>query len=283
MCQYIFYTTMQKKNLIDKLKKLIPKLQAIATIEEDSSEVGAVIKFSLDSYSELNEEQIAHIITDIVQKYIIYRVCDAYLIENKEINKLDKKNIKEAFINKQYLSRQECFSAYTYYLIYIPILNEIKAQKKLNIDGWIRFRTKKYSILIKDLLEQFIMDYSMKKEVLTFIKLMREISSLTAPNHDEVHLVYDENNNIQIYNKFMQDMTKIYIKEYCNDFLMDSTLTREDYLLHILISISPVTITVHANKKIHCGIPFFKTLEIIFEENVIYCEGCHYCKDIDSD
>ena len=240
-------------------------------------------KLNVELYNELNEEKIAHIITDIVQKYIIYKVCEDYLNTSEDISKSDKKNIKEAFINKQYLSRQEYFSSYTYYLIYIPILNEIKTEKKLNIDGWIRFRIKKYCVLINDLLEQFIMDYSMKKEVLTFIKIMREISTLTSPNHDEINLVYDDKNNIQIYNKFMQNMTKAYIKEYCNDFLMDNTLTREDYLLHILISISPSHITVHDTKKKHSVMPFFRTLEIIFEDSITYCEGCHYCKDINTD
>lgn len=283
MCQYIFYTTRQKKYLVVKLNQFINQTQTVASIEEGASENSETIKIDLNEYNELNEEKIAHIVTDMVQKYIIYKVSDEYIASDQEINQTDKKNIKEAFINKQYLSRQECFSSYTYYLIYIPILNEIKTNKSLNIDGWIRFRTKKYRGLIKDLLEQFIMDYNMKKEVLTFIKLMREISSLTSPNHDEVHLVYDDKNNIQIYNKFMQNMTKIYIKEYCNDFLMDSTLTRDDYLLHILISISPISITVHANKKRYSGTPFFKTLEIIFEDSVIYCEGCQYCKDINID
>lgn len=275
MCHYRLYTSKHRKMLFEKLEELEQEEEMANEVEV--KQVGSVyeISYMMEGNKEFCDEQLAHMISDLIQKQVISKVCTTYL-KNKELGRLDKKDITEAFINNNYLSRQEGFSSFTYYLLYVPILQEIKQTGNFNIEGWIRFRTQKYQILLNDLLEQFILDYSMKKEVVTFIKLMRDMSVLSVPLEEMLHLIYNTEGLPQLYNKEMKNMTGFYIRQYCKDLLLDSTLSREDYILHILISISPKQLMIHQKERAKEQ-QFLKTLEVIFDDNITYCSGCVWC------
>lgn len=278
MCHYILYTSKYLKKLCEKLEEL--EVEEEMTNETEIRQVGNVyeISYMMEGKKEFCDEQLAHIISDLIQKQVINRVCITYLKNKDELGRLDKRDITEAFISNNYLSRQEGFSSFTYYLLYVPILQEIKKTGSFNIEGWIQFRTQKYRILLNDLLEQFILDYSMKKEVVTFIKLMRDMSLLSVPLEEVLHLIYNDEGLPQLYNKEMKNMTGFYIRQYCKDLLLDSTLSREDYILHILISISPKQLMIHQKDRAKEQ-QFLKTLEVIFDENIIYCRGCLECEN----
>ena len=278
MCHYMLYTSLCKKELLQKLEEL--EQEEEMANELDIKLQGTVYKIdcSLEGTKEFCDEQLAHVLSDLIQKQVINKVCTTYLKEREEIGHLDKRDIIETFINNNYLSRQEGFSSFTYYLLYVPILQEIRECGTFNIEGWIRFRTQKYQILLGDMLEQFILDYSMKKEVVTFIKLMRDMSILSTPTEQVLHLIYNSEGLPQLHNKEMKNMTGSYIRQYCKELLLDSTLTREDYILHILISISPSQLVIHQRRRAREP-QFLKTLEIIFDENIIYCKGCLYCEN----
>ncbi len=278
MCHYMLYTSKYRKRVFEKLEELEQEEEMDNEIEV--RQIGSVyeIAYLMKGTKDFCDEQLAHIISDLIQKQVINKVCMTYLESKEELGRLDKKDITEAFINNNYLSRQEGFSSFTYYLLYVPILQEIKKTNTFNIEGWMQFRTQKYQILLEDLLEQFILDYSMKKEVVTFIKLMRDISILSVPLEEVLHLIYNIEGAPQLYNKDMKNMTGFYIRQYCKDLLLDSTLSREDYILHILISISPKQLMIHQKGRAKEQ-QFLKTLEVIFDENITYCRGCLYCEN----
>lgn len=275
MWQYKFYT---KKYYPDITKKL----QIVADENDDFLEVNKKdglyeYVYEMNGRRERCDEKVAHIISDIVQKQTIIKVAESYLKEKEGLTKEEKGEIKQSFLNNNYLSRQEGFSYVTYYLLYLPIYEEIRERKGFNIDGWIDFRINKYHVLLKDLLEQFVEDYLSKKDVVTFIRLMREASMLAVPLEEIIHVVYTKDGKAQLYDSQYKNVTGHYIKKYCKELLLDSTLTREDYLLHVLITICPRKVMVH-HKERRRNKQLTNTLEIIFEENVIYCEGCDFCQ-----
>ena len=278
MCHYMLYTSLCKKEILEKLEEL--EQEEEMANELDIKLQGTIYKIDclLEGTKEFCDEQLAHVLSDLIQKQVINKVCTTYLKSREEIGQLDKKDIIETFINNNYLSRQEGFSSFTYYLLYVPILQEIRERRGFNIEGWMCFRTQKYQILLSDMLEQFILDYSMKKEVVTFIKLMRDMSILSTPTEQVIHLIYNSAGVPQLHNKEMKNMTGSYIRQYCKELLLDSTLTREDYILHILISISPSQLVIHQRRRAREP-QFLKTLEIIFDDNITYCKGCLYCEN----
>ena len=207
---------------------------------------------------------------------MIQKVCEQFLKRREDLTLEERKEIANAFMTNNYLSRQEGVSYVTYYLVYLPIYKEVKEKGGLNMEGWLRFRLGKYKILLTDVLEQFVEDYVAKKDVINFIRIMREVNLLAVPLEEIVHIVCGKEGKVQIFDKNGVNVTGHYIKKYCKDLLLDSTLTREDLLLHVLITISPKKIILHKSKNMKSR-QFINTLEIIFEDSITYCEGCEFC------
>lgn len=275
MCQYKFY-----------IKKLSPELSdMITTLETENAYHLSLEK--IDKYYQINyeilgdqeycDENMAHMMSDMIQKISILHLCEIFLKEKVGLSLQEQHEISQSFLSNNYLSRKEGFSYVTYYLLYLPIFYEIREKKGFNIDGWITFRMNQYHNLLKDLLEQFIKEYLAKKEVVSFIHIMRDASFFAVPLEEVIHLVFSIEGKVVIYNKAYKDVTAHYIKKYCKELLLDMSLTREDLILHVLLTLSPQKIQVHHRERAK-NFKLLNTLDIIFEQSVVYCEGCEFCK-----
>lgn len=277
MCHYIFYTRSLKEEMTGKIELLIKEHEIDGQVEIKDIHHMHELHYKSNEDKKKSDESLAHVMSDMIQEQAILKVCRHYLKNREDLSVLERREITDAFMRNNYLSRQEGFSYITYYLLYLPIYKEIKEKQTLNIEGWLLFRVDKYKILLKDILEQFIEDYMAKKEVVSFIKLMREASLLAVPLEEILHVIYKPEGKIHIYDKKLKNVTSHYIKKYCKELLLDSTLKREDLLLHVLITICPKKIVIHKAENMKTK-QFMNTLEIVFEENITYCTGCELCK-----
>ena len=277
MNHYIFYTTNLQKEIVVKIEALMKEQEIGGQVESKKNHSIYEIHYKSNADKEKNDEALAHVMNDMMQERAISKVCKQYLKNREDLSHLERREISEAFMKNNYLSRQEGFSYMTYYLLYLPVYKEIKEKQTLHIEGWFRFRLDKYKIILKDILEQFIEDYMAKKDVVSFIKLMRDASLLAVPLEEVMHVVYKQEGKIHLYNKNLKNVTSYYIKKYCKDLLLDSTLTREDLLLHVLLTICPKKIVMHKMENMKTK-QFINTLEIIFEENITYCTECELCE-----
>lgn len=276
MCRYIFYTTKYKLQLLKKLEELDLGDKDSFELTQDGDIYEVVYSFKKSQIDRL--EVLTQVISDIVQKETIIQMTEAYLMKRKDLEILDKKEIKKRFVAYNYLSTQEGFSALTYYLVYRPIQETLKAYQEINIDGWLNFRTHKYDIILTDILEQFVEDYLLKKDIIRFIKMVREMSSLNVPLEDTLHLIYKKDSQMVLLNEYMEEVTASYTQEYCQDLLADDTLSEEDLIMNILLAIAPRKIIVHQRQRAKHP-QFIKTLESIFGIHMRYCKGCEYCID----
>lgn len=275
MDSYRLYTVLAKKEIIDKLEELKNEEETIPFMAMDGSKTACIYFEKIDT--EENLEMLARVVSDIVQKKIILEVSGKYLSSLSEMSILEKRELQNAFVTNHYISRKEGYNYITYYLIYVPILNLLRKEKEMHLEGWSRFRTAKYRILIRDLVEQFVEDYMTKKEIINFIKIIRESEFLSVPLEEVLHIVYDLNGRARLYNCEMKDVTLKYMNKYCSELILDSTLCEEDFYMNIIINVCPKKIVIH--KKEYAKQPqFLKTLEMIFGQAVTYCEGCQYCE-----
>lgn len=278
MCHYKFYMRQLTDEMISKAEHFAAEYGGHTEVNQ--SECLYEINYALTGDRENCEENMAHIVSDLVQEQAILKVCEGFLRQQEGLSGVEKKEIGEAFLNNNYLSRQEGFSYVTYYLIYLPILKELQHSQGFNIDGWVGFRVSKYKRLLKDLLEQFTQDYLAKKEVATFIHLLREASFMAVPLEEEMHIVYSKQGKAMLYDKAGRNVTGHYIKKYCKDLVLEGNFTREDVLLHILMTLSPRQIYIHHKQWIQdWQLP--NTLEMIFDESIIYCTFCQFCESIE--
>ncbi|MBE6022030.1 MAG: hypothetical protein E7231_02200 [Cellulosilyticum sp.] len=282
MCCYKFYTQALKDEIVEKMDELLQENEIssrydMSRIHSYQTEQMYEVEYEIEAEKKTCDEGVAHVLSDVMQKKVIQNVCDRFLRSREDLTKQERHEITQAFMMNNYLSRQEGISYVTYYFVYLPIYKEIGESSSLNIEGWLQFRLGKYRTLLTDILEQFVEDYVAKKDVVNFIRIMREASLLAVPLEEVIHVVYKKEGKIQIYDKNKKNVTGHYIKKYCKDLLLDSTLTREDLLLHVLITISPKKIIVHKNHNMKSK-QFMNTIEIIFDENITYCEGCTFCQ-----
>lgn len=222
-------------------------------------------------------EYMANIISDIVQEKVIAKFAKDYLCKHPELEQEERLALRELFILNNYIAKEDGVSYISYYVVYIPILKELEKEHKINIDGWIEFRTQKYKVILKDVLEQTIYDYKTQKEYLECISVLLESRRLQEMVEEILHLVPGTNGKMQILNSDRKEMTAEYIQKYCQDLIGEGDVTEEDLLMNIFISVSPRTIYIHQKKKFDKP-QFIETLEVIFEGQIKYCVGCKDCQ-----
>lgn len=246
-----------------------------------TSQIGETICFSYTpgrKDKKVVAEYVAGIVCDIVQKEVIGAFAKSYLKERKDLEESDKKQIEKLFLMSHYLTQEEGVSYISYYLVYVPILKTIEEERMINLDGWMRFRTRQYQTILKDLIEQVIYDYEIHKEYLEFLELLKETRQLHESSEDTLHLVILPNAQMYILNQEMQEVTQAYIKKYSSKELKELGITREDLIMNVFVLSSPQKVVIHnrGNK----AQSFIETLEALFQNDISYCEGCVYCEEV---
>lgn len=223
-------------------------------------------------------ERVATIISNIVQSSVLTKFAKESLKTRINLTTKEKREIESLFIINNYVAKEEGVSYISYYLLYTPILKALEEHKVLNIDGWILFRTHQYKIILEDILEQTIYDYQTQKDYLRFINLLRESKKIQECLESTLHLVRQVNKKMRILNTNKKDITDEYIAQYCTELMEEPEVTEEDLMMNIFITVCPKKLVIH-NKKEYPNQQFIETLEMIFEGEIEYCEGCDVCLD----
>ena len=276
MSQYSLLTEKYRDTVIQKLQQSPSQL----TNNWQLSQVGASTCFSY-KYSKKSSdavvEKIASILSEIIQHEIVERFSREYLAEREDLTVQEKEHIQKTFMVSNCFTSDEGVSYIAYYLVYAPLVEFLKNEKYIHLDGWITFRTRRYESILQEMLEQVIVDYLLREEYEQFVFLLRENKKLQVALEEELHLVPHAEDGMHILNKDGKDVTKEYIKAYCEDLLEDIDTKAEDLLMNVLVTVSPEKIIIHNKEKIGCKI-FLETVQLIFLGQIEYCEGCPYCK-----
>ncbi|MEG0325747.1 MAG: sporulation protein YtxC [Cellulosilyticaceae bacterium] len=278
MVQYIITTTKYNKILKQSIEDTGQKSFNLSDQWKESLK-GEMYLFVFEVASrdkKLILEKLATMISDIVQSCVLTKFAKEYLKNRVDLTMKEKREIENMFILNNYVAKEEGVSYISYYLLYTPILKALEEQKLLNIEGWIVFRTHQYKIILEDILEQTIYDYETQKDYLRFVNLLRESRRIQQALENTLHLIQTPDKKMRVFNTDKQDITEEYIKIYCEELLKDEGVTSEDLIMNIFITVSPEKVVIH-NKKDYINLKFVETIEIIFEGQIEYCEGCAQC------
>ena len=142
MCCYAFFTQTLKEELMDKISEFLQEDEIVYTCEvtliNSTSPKMFKMSYELSSDKEKCDEGIAHVICDVIQKSVIKNVCDQFLSNREDLTACERKEISEAFLLNNYVSRQEGVSYASYYWVYLPIYKELREKSALNIEGWLQ-------------------------------------------------------------------------------------------------------------------------------------------------
>lgn len=228
---------------------------------------------------EYAREKIAHIVSYIVQEAVLKRFATSYLKNRFDLTRREREEIEKLILLNHYMDQEEGASYLSYYLIYTPIFKDLEIYKTINIEGWVTFKTKQYKMILKDILEQTVYDYMTQKDYFAFILMLRENQKIQHALISEIHLLVMPKGEIKVLNQKKEDKTAFYKKEYCKEMIEEDEATQEDIILNILISVSPEKIILH-NKHCFSNTQFIATLELVFLNQIEYCQGCELCQKV---
>ncbi|SHJ11319.1 putative sporulation protein YtxC [Lutispora thermophila] len=225
-------------------------------------------------------------------KYLLAQVLCDVIIDNYE-SKILKKIIKEYYIYLTEYERELIYESVKKNLavedgykdgfygqtrrtrIIRKIMNYLKSENFLIIDGFVNFRLNDYIKELGDIVEKTVEEYIAEREYNEFIKLLRYFVEIQECKMDVVNIVPIENGGY-----FLIDSKNSPINCECFEELKaeigDSEISFDDFLISTLITIAPNKVVIHdcqnfKNKEL------FKTITNIFYDRIELCRGCDLC------
>ena len=155
-------------------------------------------------------------------------------------------------------------------LIYGPLRSFIKSNKSVVLEGFINFKLKEYTEYLKALLQEAVNQFILDKEYIEFVNLLKEYVDSRVPDEKLVNLIYVGNEALLL----SEEGNLIDLEVFDSKYLSDITFCNNDYVLNTLVGLIPYKINLHL---ISPKDNFIKTIELIFGDKVVYCQGCNLC------
>ena len=194
---------------------------------------------------------------DILDIEIIEQNCYELLQENQSTFTAEHFTLFKS--NNHYEDREG--------VLWTEILKYITSHKSIVLDGFVKFRLKKYLQYIEDVIDNAVNQFVIDKEYNDFIKLIKMYIDSKPSSKNTVYLIYDhgestlldENDEVINCNRTILDAS----------YLSDISFSSNDYTLNSLLSILPKKLII---RLLSPEDEFIHTLKLIFENRVIIKE-----------
>ena len=149
--------------------------------------------------------------------------------------------------------------------------------KQMLLDGIVNFRIKEYMQLLDETIDLCVDEFLVEREYAEFVNLLKSYISSNPSNANIVYIIYinkeavllNENGKVIDYSSYIPNVK----------YLSDISFSANDYALNTLLTLLPKEIIIHLN-LINEKDEFIKTLELIFENRIIFCENCNICNEL---
>lgn len=160
--------------------------------------------------------------------------------------------------------------------VLLKVLDYLENNDDLIIEGFIKFRLKEYLNDLEDVVNKAVDDFLMEKEYNEFIRLLRYFVDIQDPRIDLVHVLLKPSGLFTLYDGNENVISNEYLEGLIVDLPTDE-INYDDLLISALITIAPKRIILHAVKCKQTK-NTVTTIQNVFGERVIVCEGCPKCK-----
>lgn len=214
----------------------------------------------------------------------ISEILTEYIIENEE-ERLLKMLISSDYPFLNYSEKNKIFSAATWiiknnendflrmlillkrrFLIKQNILDYLKENSIINVNGFTNFRLNAYKKMLSELIQKVVEDYKVQEEYKEFISMLKYFVETQKNRCKKLHVVFNENGEYTLLNENNFDITNKCFEEFL-ETKEQNNLNNEDVLISSLITLAPRKLFLHFesenyNKKI------VNTISQIFENKV---------------
>lgn len=155
------------------------------------------------------------------------------------------------------------------------ILDFLRNNNDIVIDGFIRFRLKEYMGELQAAADRAVDDFLMEREYKEFIQLLKYFVEIQDPRVDVVHVLIKPDGVFKLYDDQQRVINSDYMEGFMLD-LVDSEINYEDMLISTLITIAPQEIVFHPGKG-ESPRNTIETIKNVFAHRVKICGGCELC------
>lgn len=237
-----------------------------------------------------NEQDVfqvfCHQLAEVIAEHIVVN-CEKGLLW-KEINRLSRRASKEEkarIYAKAHNIMHNCVNSESLNLllrfgrknrISRRIIEHMKSNNRLLVDGFINFCLQDYLIEIKHAVEVALQELKNEKEYGEFINLLHYFVETQKPKINEVNLMMSQEGIYCLWDGNGAAIDEKYIRYYLNEMLLNQ-ISLDDVLVSILITIAPRRIILH-----HCGeetsSESMLVIRNVFKDKISDCAGCERCR-----
>lgn len=216
-------------------------------------------------YEECLSELVSHSLMGLVSRNILEHVA------RTEYPFATKEEIASVVSSSRHILKTEAETTHRE-KIHSLVVDFLKDHRYINLEGFLRFRLKEYFTHLRETAEQALESFLAEKEYKEFIRLLRYFVENQEPKVIEVHVVIYTQDLFRLLDEDGKPLEPEYLRGILGD-LSDNELNYEDLLLSALITLSPKRLIIHQAGTVDIA----KTIEEVFRERVIHCNGCELC------
>ena len=157
--------------------------------------------------------------------------------------------------------------------INVNILNYIKDNKTLILNGFVNFRVPEYIKTLDYVVDFSVNKYIIEKEYTEFINLLKLYIDSKESGTNLVHLIYTNGESILLDDK--KNVIPLTDNMFDAKYLSDISFSSNDYALNALLTLIPKKIEIHL---IGFEDEFINTLKLIFGTRISICTDCNICR-----
>lgn len=252
----------------------IPKghMPAVCGVEVESEEDATTFLAASEEDMERLRRILAFEIADSITKEYEEKKLEGFILaahpyflptERREI--LD--SAKEAVQNMPSAAREEYIEKKLYHFL--------THSANLSLDGFVRFRLKEYTALLKKAAHTAVEVYLAEKEYAEFIALLQVFICTQPALVPSVHvLVHPEEKGYTLLDGQGEEIEH---SRYM-DFGEIESLSKDDILLSMLITLSPRNLTFHGVHNLK-NARLLETVMQVFRERAHVCRACPLCEN----
>lgn len=223
-------------------------------------------------------DKIVTILTNCIiefhQDKFIKRILEYNYFYFTSSEKREILNKARDFIEGDTVSNEDNF-----FSIYYPVLDYIKSNKSLVLDGFVNFRLQNYIKNLDYIVDISVNKFLIEKEYNEFVSVLRLYVSMTPYNSTLVHLIYHNDESILFDNR--GNLIPIEDEIFKAKYLSDISFSSNDYALNTLLSLTPKKLIIHLIDRAPDS-EFINTLKLIFENRYEICSDCKICSTFKS-
>lgn len=155
------------------------------------------------------------------------------------------------------------------------LLDFLRYNNRIIIEGFIRFRLKEYICELREAADKAVDDFLIEREYREFVQLLKYFVDIQDSKIEAVHVLIRGGGVFKLYDGNMQPVRSDYLEGYIID-LADNEINYEDLLISALITIAPKEITLHY-KNNNSMTATLDTIKNVFTGRIKECTGCELC------